>query len=67
MAAFLPLSVHGCFLHSTIGEKGLVKSCCLLCGRCTGYSQSEELLVLAEKAHRCPKAEKLESFPTQAG
>ena len=61
MAGYVPMSVHGCFLHSTIGEKGMVKSLCLLCGRCTGYSQSEELLGMAEKAHRCPKFENLDS------
>jgi len=66
MAVSLPVSVNGCFLHSAVGEHGVLESLCLFCGRCTGYSQSEELLALAERAHQCSKRTKLESSPEPA-
>jgi hypothetical protein len=67
MSGFSATSVHNCFAHSTAGENGMVESLCLFCGRCAGYSHSEEFLAVVEKVHRCAGLVEFESSQQPAG
>ena len=57
------MMLHDQFLHVTVSENGLVKSVCMLCGWCAGYSPHEDALRVAEKVHECSQ---LDESPIKA-
>ena len=47
------MSLYGHFLHFPITNTGIKESLCFLCQQRTGYSKSEDILRIVDKAHKC--------------